>query len=133
MNLTEDEAEFLKSMEECRVATSHDNIPHVKPVSYIFDNILFLIATDYETRMYKNILSNSHTALTIDIYKHGNHKAVLVQGKAAIIENGNDFTIIYKKFHEKFEWVRDEPWDENEAPFIRITPTHKTSWGLDDV
>jgi hypothetical protein len=56
---------------------------------------------------------------------------VLVQGKVTIIENGNDFEIIYKKFHEKFQWVRDEPWDENEAPFIRITSTHKTSWGLD--
>lgn len=131
MIFTKNEAEFLKSMEECRVATSHDNIPHVKPVSYIFDNGLFLIATDYETRMYKNIRSNPYTALTIDIYKHGNHKAVLVQGKATIIENGNDFEIIYKRFHEKFEWVRDEPWEENEAPFIRITPTNKTSWGLD--
>ncbi len=131
MNFTNNESEFLKSMEECRVATSHDNISHVKPVSYIFDNDLFLIATDYETRMYKNIHNNPHTALTIDIYKHGNHKAVLVQGNASIIENGDDFGIIYKKFHEKFEWVRDKPWDENEAPFIRITPTHKTSWGLD--
>lgn len=133
MNFTINETEFLKSMEECRVATSHDNIPHVKPVSYIFDNNLFLIATDYETRMYKNLLSNPNIALIIDIYKHGNHKAVLVQGKASIIENGNDFTIIYKKFHEKFEWVRDQPWEENEAPFIQITPTHKTSWGLDNL
>ena len=32
---------------------------------------------------------------------------------------------------EKFEWVKDQPWDENEAPFIQITPIHKTSWGLD--
>ena len=124
------EIEFLKSMEECRVATSHGDIPHVKPVSYIFDDGLFLIATDYDTRMYKNVLANPHAALSIDIYKHGEHKAVLIQGKTTIIEEGSDFSRIYKKFHEKFDWVRDQPWEEKEAPFIEITPFSKTSWGI---
>ena len=130
MIFTKNEIKFLISMEECRVATAHDNIPHVKPVSYILDNDSILIATDYETRMYKNLLSNPHVAIIIDIYNHVGHKAVLVQGKAIIVENGSEFSKIYKKFHKKFEWVRNEPWDENEAPFIVITPTNKTSWGL---
>jgi len=26
--------------------------------------------------------------------------------------------------------VRKEPWKENEAPFLRIMPKHKVSWGL---
>ena len=130
ISFTKQEEEFLNSMEECRVATSHDNIPHVKPVSYICDDGLFLIATDYETRMYKNVLANPHAAITIDVYKHGGHKAVLVQGKAAIVKNGKEFSRIFKKFHEKLEWVRNEPWDENEAPFIVLTPFNKTSWGL---
>jgi uncharacterized protein len=124
------ETEFLRSMEECRVATSHGNIPHVKPVSYIFDEGLFLIATDYDTRLYKNVLANSHAALSIDVYKHGGHKAILIQGKATIIDDGKNFSKIYKKFHEKFEWVRDQPWGEKEAPFIQITPFSKTSWGI---
>lgn len=51
------EIEFLNSMEECRIATSHDNLPHVKPVSYIFENGLFLIATDYEPWMKMKLLS----------------------------------------------------------------------------
>ena len=130
MSFTKDEISFLTTMEECRVATSHDNIPHVKPVSYILDNNLILIATDYDTRMYKNVLSNPHVAITIDVYKHGGHKAILVQGMAVIVESGDNFKKIYKKFHDKFDWVRNEPWDENEAPFIVITPTNKTSWGL---
>jgi len=45
-------------MEECRVATSHENMPHVKPVSYVYENETILIATDYDTRMYKNLLKN---------------------------------------------------------------------------
>ncbi|MGI0055935.1 MAG: pyridoxamine 5'-phosphate oxidase family protein, partial [Nitrosarchaeum sp.] len=26
--------------------------------------------------------------------------------------------------------VRNEPWNENEAPFLKIIITNKTSWGL---
>ena len=130
ISFTRIEEEYLYSMEECRVATSHNDIPHVKPVSYIFEDGLFLIATDYKTRMYKNVLANPHAAITIDVYHHGGHKAVLVQGKTAIVEDGDEFARIFKKFHAKFEWVRNEPWDEKEAPFIVLTPFSKTSWGL---
>jgi len=130
ISFTRIEEEYLYSMEECRVATSHDDIPHVKPVSYIFEDGLFLISTDYETRMYKNALANPHAAITIDVYSHGGHKAVLVQGKIAIVEDGDEFARIFKKFHAKFEWVRNEPWEEKEAPFIVLTPFSKTSWGL---
>ncbi len=125
------EIEFLQNMEECRVATSHDNIPHVKPVSYIYENETVLVVTDYDTRMYKNLLKNCKAAVSIDIYKNKGHKAVCLQGKVLIIENGEEFSRIYKKFHEKFEWVRDQPWEENEAPFIKIVPFSKSSWGLE--
>ncbi len=125
------EIEFLQNMEECRVATSHDNTPHVKPVSYIYENETVLIATDYDTRMYKNLLKNPKAAVSIDIYKNKGHKAVCLQGKVLIIENGEEFSRIYKKFHQKFEWVRDQPWEENEGPFIKIVPFSKSSWGLE--
>ena len=124
------ERKFLNSLEECRVATAHDNIPHVKPVSFLFDDNKFYIATDYGTRMYKNLAKNPKVALSIDIYKSKGHKAVLVQGDATILENGEEFKKIYKKFFDKFDWVRNEPWGENEAPIIEITPTTKISWGL---
>ncbi len=130
MKFSEKEIKFLKSLEECRVATSHDGITHVKPVSFILDNDSILIATDYDTRMYKNLLSDSHIAASIDIYKTGNHQAVLVQGRAEIIDDGKDFDSIYKKFYEKFAWVRSEPWTKKEAPFIKIKPTNKVSWGI---
>ena len=125
------EIEFLDKMEECRVATVHKNIPHVKPVSFIYENESILIATDYDTRMYKNLLENPKAAVSIDIYKNKAHQAVCIQGNVQIIENGEEFLRIYKKFHEKFEWVKSQPWEENEAPFIKITPFSKTSWGLE--
>ncbi len=125
------EEEFLRKMEECRIATSHDNIPHVKPVSYLFEEGAILIGTDYETRMYKNLLKNPKAAVSIDIYKDKAHKAVCIQGEVSIIENGDEFLRIYKKFHERFEWVRNQPWKENEAPFIKIKPVTKACWGLE--
>jgi len=124
------EKKFLKALEECRIATVHDKIPHVKPVSYIFDNDSILIATDYETWTYKNLKQNPKSALSIDIYKSGAHQAICIQGDTEIIGNGPQFLEIYDMFFDKFEWVRNEPWKENEAPFLKIIPFSKTSWGL---
>lgn len=117
-------------MEEARIATSHTDIPHVKPVSFIYlDNIIF-IATDYQTRTFKNLKVNPKVSVVIDIYESGKHKAVCIQGKADILENGQEFIQAYKIFEKKFAWVRNEPWKENEAPFLKIITTNKTSWGL---
>jgi nitroimidazol reductase NimA-like FMN-containing flavoprotein (pyridoxamine 5'-phosphate oxidase superfamily) len=124
------EVEFLNSLEECRLATSHNNIPHVKPVSYIYEDSTILIATDYNTRTYKNIKENQVAALVIDVYKQDKHRAVCMQGKVSIIESGSEFLRIYKKFLERFDWVKKQPWKENEAPFLKITPTSKVSWGI---
>jgi uncharacterized protein len=124
------ETEFLKSLEEARIATSHNNIPHVKPVSFVFHEGKIIVATDYDTRTFTNIKINSNTAVTIDIYKSGDHKAVCIQGKSEIIEKGLEFKKFYDIFYEKFQWVRNDPWKENEAPFLKIIPNNKVSWGL---
>ncbi|MBI5697673.1 MAG: pyridoxamine 5'-phosphate oxidase family protein, partial [Thaumarchaeota archaeon] len=87
MNFTSKEKKFLDSIEEARFATTNKDMPHVKPVSFIFLDDSFYIATDYKTRTYKNVKQNPRAAISIDIYKPGDHKAVLVQGDIKIIEN----------------------------------------------
>ena len=82
------ERDFLNRNEACRIATCHDGIPHVAPVSYIFGHGSFFIATDYETRKYKNIKDNKTAALVVDIYSSVGNSAVCVQGTAEIIEKG---------------------------------------------
>ena len=124
------ETEFLESLEEARIATSHNNIPHVKPVSFVFHEGTIIVATDYDTRTFTNIKINSNTAITIDVYKSGNHKAVCIQGKSEIIEKGPEFKKFYDIFYKKFQWVRNDPWKENEAPFLKIITDNKLSWGL---
>lgn len=124
------EADFLTQNEACRVATCHDNIPHVVPVSYVFENGIFYFATDLETRKLQNIKINNNVALTVDIYSSKGNSAVIVQGKAELIERGSEFARLYKMFEKKFAWVREEPWREGEAPFVKVVPKSKTSWGM---
>src|SRR3989338_10771723 len=125
MEFTKVEEAFLQSIEEARIATSHADIPHVKPVSFIYHENIIFIATDYQTRTFKNVKINPKTSVVIDVYESGKHKAVCIQGKVEILENGKEFLQIYKMFEKKFTWVRNEPWKENEAPFFKIITTNK--------
>lgn len=124
------EIEFLELREDARIATSHNDISHVKPVSFVFLDNVILVVTDYNTRTFTNVKLNPHTSIVIDIYKSGNHKAICIQGQTEIIENGLEFKKFYDIFYKKFEWVRKEPWKEDEAPFLKIVPNNKVSWGL---
>jgi len=125
------EIEFLKRNEACRIATCRNSIPHVVPVSYIFESNSFVFATDYGTRKAENIKNNRHVALTVDVYNSVANKAVCIQGDAEIIEDGREFERLYGIFHEKFEWVRRDPWKKGEAPFVKVLPRRKVSWGLE--
>ena len=125
------ERKFLLENEVCRVSTSHNEVPHVAPVAYIYEKNFLFFATDYETRKYKNLKVNNRIAASIDIYSSSiENKAVLVQGTADIIEKGREFRNLYQKFYKKFEWVRKDPWKEGETPFIKIKTFNKISWGL---
>ena len=130
LSFSKPERDFLKNNEVCRIATCHDSVPHVVPVAYIFENDTFFIATDYETRKYQNIKHNNKVALVVDVYSSVNNKALCVQGRAEIIEEGQEFGRLYKLFYSRFEWVRQDPWKEGEAAFIKVVPISKTSWGL---
>jgi len=130
VKFTKKEIEFLQNNEACRIATSHDNIPHVTPVTYYFEDGFFYLATDYNTKKYSNLKKNNKIAITVDIYVSGKHKAVIVQGKTEFIEKGLEYKRLYGIFYKKFSWVRDNPWKEGEAPFVKIEPKTKTSWGL---
>ncbi len=128
MKFTKKEADFIDAREVCRLATSSDNKPHVVPVCYIFMDGHFYIATDYGTKKYHNIMKNVSVSLVVDTYQP--NKAVMVEGEAELIERGSEFKMIYEKFNKKFAWVRATPWKEGEAPFIKVKPLRKASWGL---
>lgn len=125
------ENEFLSRNEACRVATCKDDVPHIVPVSYVFKEGNFYFATDYGTKKLENLKANPRLALTVDIYSSVGNKAVCVQGDTELIESGAHFETLYDLFHSKFEWVRKDPWNPGEAPFVKVVPYAKVSWGLD--
>jgi nitroimidazol reductase NimA-like FMN-containing flavoprotein (pyridoxamine 5'-phosphate oxidase superfamily) len=130
LKFSEAEERFLMRNELGRLATvCPDGTPHVVPVCYIYRAGTFLVAIDYETRKYHNLLKNNNVAFVVDVYKPGRGiRGVLVQGTSTILESGVGFREAYALFYKKFSWVRADPWKEGEAPFIRIEPTHKSSW-----
>ena len=124
------EVEFLQANEGCRVATCAKNVPHIAPVTYHFEEGYFYFATDYDTKKYMNLKKNNKIAISVDIYSPVKHKAVIAQGSTTFVEKGPEFKRLYDIFYKKFAWVRETPWKEGEAPFVKITPKTKTSWGL---
>jgi len=128
--LTCSEFKFTIENECCRLATSLKDRPHVVPVSYIYESNLFYISTDYHTKKLFNINKNPNISLAIDIYKLNQNKGIVVNGVVRIIENGPIYDKIYLLFYRKFDWVRNDPWKEGEAPFLEINPFSKTSWGI---
>ena len=126
---TKNEMGFLEQNELCRLATSSKTGElHIVPVSYVFHDGLVYVVTDYGTRKLRNLRENSNGAVLIDA--NATRKAVLVSGRVQLIEKGEEYRRIYKLFHSKLAWVRRAPWKEGEAPFVKIAPTFKTSWGL---
>jgi uncharacterized protein len=131
VSITQKELKFLLENEACRIATCQNDIPHVVPVAYIYDKGNVIFVTDYGTRKYKNLEVNKNISVVIDVYDpSGENKAIVLQGKAVIIEKGAEFKRLYRIFNRKFEWVRNNPWKEGEAPFVRVNALNKVSWGL---
>ena len=130
LELTIEELNFINKNECCRLATCFRNKPHVVPVSYIFFEGLIYIATDYKTKKLSNIKNNPYASIVIDIYKPFTNKGIVINGDVELIENGKSFNDIYDLFFNKFEWVRMNPWNEREAPFLKIIPTSKARWGF---
>ena len=123
------EKRFLERNELGRSATiSPNGMPHVVPVCYIYGAGNLLVATDYATKKYRNLLGNVGVAFVVDVYR--SNRGILVQSRGKILGTGSKFREAYQLFYKRFGWVRADPWKEGEAPFIRIEPTKKTSWGL---
>lgn len=132
IKFTAKEEEFLSSNEGCRIATvTLHNTPHITPVSFLFKEGNFYFATDYDTTKYKNLKHNPKIALVVDVYSSVNNRAVIIHGNVSFIEKGKRFKELYDVFYGKFEWVRNDPWKEGEAPFVQVEPYKKISWGID--
>lgn len=130
VTFTESEIKFLCSNEICRIATCNNDLLYVTPVSYIFDKGKFYFAMDYNTLKYNNLKKNNRISLVVDTSENNRNTAVVIRGITTFIHKGRKFEILYNTFHEKFDWVKKDPWKQAEAPFIEVIPKTKVSWGF---
>jgi nitroimidazol reductase NimA-like FMN-containing flavoprotein (pyridoxamine 5'-phosphate oxidase superfamily) len=101
------ESKFVRANEICRIATAKNNIPHVIPVCFIYDNGVISFATDYTTRTFHNLKENNRVSLIIDIYdrKEGN-KGIAINGIASIIESGKEFVNLFNAFYNNLNGLK---------------------------
>lgn len=130
VSFSRNEIQFLRSNEICRVATCKNNLPHVTPVSYIFNDGKFYFATDYNTVKYANLKKNNRISLVVDTVQNNKNIAIVTMGIAKFIHSGKKFENLYDLFYDRFEWVRQDPWKQGEAPFVMVIPKSKVSWGI---
>jgi nitroimidazol reductase NimA-like FMN-containing flavoprotein (pyridoxamine 5'-phosphate oxidase superfamily) len=129
VRFTPSEVKFLEQNELCRLATaSKKGELHIVPVSYVWHDELVYVVTDYGTRKLRNLRENASAAVLVDT--NATRKAIMVSGKTQLIEKGEEYRRIYKLFHSKLDWVKRAPWKEGEAPFVKVMPSFKASWGL---
>jgi nitroimidazol reductase NimA-like FMN-containing flavoprotein (pyridoxamine 5'-phosphate oxidase superfamily) len=129
MMFTISESRFLDANELGRLATTTPHgAPHVVPVCYVYDKGNLWVAVDYGTGKLRNLRAHRVAAIVVDTLNP--NRGLMIQGNTDIIESGTEYRAIYALFYRRFSWVRSDPWSEMEAPFVKISPTAKYSWGL---
>ena len=123
--------DFLREREVCRLATaSKDATPQVTPVIYALDVDAFVIAVDYGTKKLANLRENPRASLVVDEYVGDGNQAIMIQGACAVIERGPEYLRLLHILFERFEYYREHPWSEGEAPILRIVPEKIVAWGV---
>lgn len=127
---TKAETEYIQKMDDSRLATvSPKGWPQATPIIHAFDGNHFYVAVDFLTQKAKNIEGNSKVALVVDKYER-TPSAVIVQGTAELFKSGAEFRHGYKLLYERHAYYKANPFNENEAYIVKITPVTKTSWGI---
>ncbi|MEM4311559.1 MAG: pyridoxamine 5'-phosphate oxidase family protein [Nitrososphaerales archaeon] len=128
---TDKELKYIKGNTLCRLATaSKDAIPHVTPVLYVFNGNYFYIAIDYGEKKLKNLRENDKVSLVIDDRTKAGARGIMIQGRAEVLERGEEYRYALKLLFDRFEIYRSNPWGEGEAPIIKVLPKKKASWRI---
>jgi pyridoxamine 5'-phosphate oxidase family protein len=123
---SEKEVEYLRSQHLARIATSSsDEIPDVAPVGFDFDGKYFYMGgmNITKTTKYRNIMRNNNVALVIDDLKTVNPwdpRGIKIYGTAEIVGR------------EQMPGGQIRDNDHFRPTYIRIKPTKKWAWGIDE-
>ena len=126
---TEKEIEYIKSQRLARIATSsispsnvESSQPDVAPVGFDFDGEYFYVGgiNILKSTKYKNVIKNNKVALVIDDLRSINPwdpRGIRIYGLADTVDR-----------KEGYMSNTDHP----QSRYIRIRPTEKWSWGIEE-
>src|SRR6185369_7265157 len=118
----------------CHVATTgKSRVPHVVPVCHVLDDGKLYFASEGGAKKIANLRANPHAAITVDFYAEdwSNLKGVMIQGDAAVLENGTRFKKARRLLYDKYpQYPEDAALGDGDV-IIELTPRHVFSWGLD--
>ena len=128
---TETEIEYIKSQRLARIATScsfspsdiSSCQPDVAPVGFDFDGEYFYVGgmNIFKSTKYKNVLVNNKVALVIDDLKSidpWEPRGIRIYGIADTVDRQGGYM--------------STSTDHPQSRYIRIKPTKKWSWGIDE-
>ena len=135
---TPEQTRFLAARRVGRLATTTaDGRPHVVPVCYAFDGVLLYTPIDEkpkrvgvgELRRIKNLRENPRVSLVVDDYYDDWTKLafVIVQGRAEIVERGDERSEALALLREKYPQYRAMALEER--PLLVIEPESVAAWG----
>lgn len=133
--LSASEEAFAREARVARLATADaGGQPHAVPVTFAFLDGAFYFAVDEKpkrtTRLkrLRNIAENPRVALIVDRYDDDWSKLawLMVQGAAAVLENGPERDRAVAALREKYPQYREMPLA---GPVARIEPENVLSWG----
>ncbi|MGH7909798.1 MAG: TIGR03668 family PPOX class F420-dependent oxidoreductase [Thermodesulfobacteriota bacterium] len=137
---TDKEIEFIKSHRVARMATV-DGLgrPLVVPICYYFDGRFIYTPIDKkpkrasprELKRVRNIIENPNVSLVIDEYYEDWTKLyyVIINGRAEIIESGEEYQNSLRLLSEKYHQYRDMKLSGLNLPVIKIILERIISWG----
>lgn len=130
------EVRFIKRARVMRLATiTREGFPHLVPLCHVFDGENIYFATDYGTKKVENIKNNPRVAALFDEYKEpwSRLKGIMIQGRAEILESGDEFRKAARLLKRKFKYYEREPYgpiEEGEVLIVKIVPERAVSWGF---
>ena len=136
MRLRKAAAKLLARERVCRVATAgKDGMPHVVPVCHVLADGKIYFGTGGDSLKTRHLTANPHLAVIVDLYSEewSLLKGVMVQGAVRLLRRGPEFrkirTLVYKKYPQ---YPDESGLEESDDIIVEVTPTHVSSWGLEE-
>lgn len=134
MRIPKNVAKLLTLERVCRVATvGRSGVPHVVPVTAVFDDGKICFASEGDARKVKNVRANPHAAVTVDVYSEDWSviRGAMIQGDAKLVASGPRFTRLRKLLYEKYPQYPQEAAIGDGDVMVEITPRRVFSWGFE--